>query len=98
MLYTGKLGFGFQVMDFFGAQCTYGHSVLPNIPERSVPMPTSFLKYFVHKASILYGDEFMVYNREYEGLDHCSEFQFEGYFYGPKQLVRSAKSPYQSGG
>lgn len=65
---------------------------------------SELLVYFVEHGSILYGNEFMVYNvhnmihltaasEEFGSLDQCSSFPFENYTQKLKRLVRSGKKP-----
>ena len=71
----------------------------PQLSQAHLGYAADLLKYFVEKASFLYGAEFIVYNvhclihladevRNFGSLVSCSGFPFENYLQKLKRLVR----------
>ena len=109
LLYTGKV-----VLDGILRRDLYDHFLSLNVAISILVSPrlakehTSFahqlLEYFVKQGSVLYGDEFVVYNVhtlihlagevvEHGSLDSCSAFAFENYMQKLKRFVRSGTNP-----
>ena len=109
LLYSGKL-----VLKGILPHSLYDHFMMlsvassiltcPQLSQAHLGYAADLLKYFVEKASFLYGAEFIVYNvhclihladevRNFGSLDMCSGFPFENYLQKLKRLVRSGKNP-----
>lgn len=109
LLYTGKVVLkGILSQELFDHFITLSiaASILmsPNLVQLHLNYAKELLKYFVEKASQLYGEEFIVYNvhslvhladdaEAFGSLDKCSGFPFENYLQKLKRYVRSGKNP-----
>ena len=78
--------------------------VCPSLARVHKTYAHDLLTYFVQQGSVLYGEEFLVYNvhslihlaqntEEYGTLDACSAFKFENYMQKLKKMVRSGSNP-----
>ena len=78
--------------------------VSPNLAQVHKAYAHELLTYFVQQGSLLYGEEFLVYNvhtlihlaqdaEEYGSLDASSAFAFENYMQKLMKMVRSGKNP-----
>lgn len=109
LLYTGKLALKGtlppNLYDHFMA-LSVASSILtcPELAQLHLNYAADLLKYFVQKASLIYGEEFIVYNvhtlihlaedvATHGCLDRISGFPFENYLQKLKRFVRSGKSP-----
>lgn len=109
LLYTGKVVLkGILSQELFEHFITLSIAgsilVSPKLVQLHLNYAKELLKYFVEKASQLYGEEFIVYNvhslvhladdaEAHGSLDQCSGFPFENYLQKLKRYVRSGKNP-----
>ncbi|CAB4013323.1 Hypothetical predicted protein [Paramuricea clavata] len=109
LLYTGKLvlkgSLPRHLYDHF-LVLSVASSILvsPELAQVHLNYAADLLKYFVEKAKLLYGEEFIVYNvhslihlvedvKTHGCLDSFSGFPFENYLQKLKRFVRSGKNP-----
>lgn len=109
LLYTGKIVLKGILRDelfehFLTLSIAISILVCPELAQTHLNYASELLKYFVAKASELYGEEFIVYNVHsllhmtedvavHGSLDRFSAFPFENYLQRLKRCVRSGKNP-----
>ena len=109
LLYTGAIALSGVLRDdlyhhFLCLSVAISILVCPTLAQVHRCYAHELLSYFVQQGSVLYGEEFLVYNvhslihlaadtEEYGSLDACSAFEFENYMQQLKKMVRSGNNP-----
>ena len=109
LLYTGATALSGVLRDdlyhhFLCLSVAISILVCPTLAQVHRCYAHELLSYFVQQGSVLYGEEFLVYNvhslihlaadtEEYGSLDACSAFEFENYMQQLKKMVRSGNNP-----